>query len=312
MQNTDKTLIFCIGDSWSVLGEPILRKEVHKHISTVDVVGYGISGSTANQWVNQTTRIKQVLNQYPSTQKKLVWLSVGGNDIVQKFMSGYTLETGMKAIQEDMEPILDAILSVDDTTRVFHFGYDFINMEPMLLSLVGKTMRDANTVIVEFSNLLTRLSQSDKYRGRFTHIPMYGLLQTMAGIQGAPNLDRPSPAQYMIDPIHPNGKGFEFFMEKMYREYLANELGVPSTTTQHVPPQQQQWDNRMEGLLDSVLYPQHGTPTTAISENVQSGLYEDELQLLDSMGFTDRVKNSRLLHVYKGDVDRVVASLLEG
>jgi lysophospholipase L1-like esterase len=192
------------------------------------------SGSTAQQWASNPMLIKQAI--YGTPDANVLWLSVGGNDITHKyvnydliltfyrFMQGHTVESGLPLIQKDIETILDVIFDTAPFLKIVHFGYDFPAFPDMLLQMVGQRMSTVNQLMIDFSTMLQTLSQSDKYKGKFFHVPTYGVLQKAAGIQNAPNINVPSPSQYMNDPIHPNGAGFALLMSKLFTDYLKAEL----------------------------------------------------------------------------------------
>ena len=233
-----KRVVLCFGDSWAFLGANALKNKVNRHHPSVQVVGYGVSGSTAKQWAQNKNQLVSYLRTHGgdssnrSSQQQqqvlvdqLVWLSIGGNDISHYFMQGVQdVDLGMRMIRNDIETILDALLGHCNKLKIVHFGYDFMNIEPMFLGLVGKTVTDANYIILALNEMIEQLTQLEKYKNRFFYVNIAGELQKAAGIEGAPRLDLPSPRQFMQDFIHPNASGFSVLMDKLYENYLKKEL----------------------------------------------------------------------------------------
>jgi lysophospholipase L1-like esterase len=211
-------LILCMGDSWSDYGYSPLSSVVRTENPKVRVAGYGVSGATAQDDAQNSQMYVNNLNTL--TGKKLVWLSIGGNDIRELFTKHYSIEDGIPLIKKNIEIILNAMISADSSIQIVSFGYDFMNIPDYLLQLVGASVHDANEVIVAYNTMLETLSKSDEFKNNFKYTSILGTLQIAGDVPGAPNMDEPSPVEYMRDAIHPNDEGFELIMRKFYNSFL--------------------------------------------------------------------------------------------
>jgi lysophospholipase L1-like esterase len=238
--------ILAIGDSWTHLGAPILQNELKKHSNSYIVTSVPHSGSTAQQWASNPMAIKQAV--YGTPDANLIWLSVGGNDITHKFMQGYTIETGLPAIQKDIETILDVIIDTAPFVKIVHFGYDFPAFPDMMLQMVGQRLSTVNQLMINFSTMLQSIADNDKYKGKFYRVHTCGVLQAASGIPNAPNLLMPSPNEFMNDPIHPNARGFGVLMAKFYQDYLKAEL---ESSTEVTAPTEEEEDE--QAVLERAL-----------------------------------------------------------
>jgi lysophospholipase L1-like esterase len=228
IQQTTQKNIVAIGDSWTVLGSPILQTELSTHSSSYNLSANGRSGSTASEWQNDVTGIQTALAATPSAE--LVWLSIGGNDIIDKLEAGETNPlTALSEIQSSIQSILDTIFQKAPNIKVVHFGYDLPNFSASTLSSYGKSVSDVNTFMFLFAAMLQTIAEQAKYKDKFYYVNMYGTLQAAAGISGAPVIDQPSPTQYMADSIHPNTQGFTILMQKFYNVWLGAQLSGSTT-----------------------------------------------------------------------------------
>ncbi|KAL0479570.1 hypothetical protein AKO1_007780 [Acrasis kona] len=214
--------ILCIGDSWTALGHNVLQNELRKHGDKFLVSAVPQSGSTAQMWASNPFALKQAIYNAPDAQ--IIWLSVGGNDITHKFMQGFTKETGMPVIERDIETILDVIIDTAPNAKIVHFGYDFPTFPPAMLQIFNQSSQSVNQVMIDFSAMIKKVSQKQKYINKFFTVEMTGTLQRAGNIPNVPNFTVGSPQEFMNDPIHPNQRGFQILMSRFWDQFLNAEL----------------------------------------------------------------------------------------
>jgi len=151
---------------------------------------------------------------------------------------------------------LDSLFEEHPDIKVVSYGYDFPGSVDEVLSgalwdsntevsyslkaliwmykLVG--IRFINYSAMQYGYTLQKLSEEYSKKGRsFTYVPLWGSLQSAAKQKGStantlalpppsPVLNKPSPSEFMNDPIHANKKGYEILLGNLYNIYFSKVL----------------------------------------------------------------------------------------
>jgi len=92
-------------------------------------------------------------------------------------------------------------------------------------------IRFINYSVMQLGSTLEKLSKEYTRKGfSFTYVPLWGSLQSAKG-KGTeqnslpkPVLSKPSPQEFMNDPIHANVEGFNILLSNLYTTYFKKFL----------------------------------------------------------------------------------------
>ncbi len=203
--------VLVFGDSWAEGSADELGDALAPYGLTV--AGYGIGGTTADQYANQyPTAIPEVLALHP--EATWTWLSMGGNDLFANYLAGNG--AGNAALYDaNFRKVLDQVASVRPDMRVVSFGYDFVNFEQSTDCIAQAWYYFGTGTLTPTINgyfladIDGTLSSLDPDYFQYTYVPsIWGTLQAAGGMAGAPDPNYPSPAAYMSDCIHPTSEGY--------------------------------------------------------------------------------------------------------
>ena len=237
--------ITCFGDSWAAFACPTLSSTVAKHLHRNKVVNKGVPGSTASVWANDTNvMLAQILSGgVPS----FVWLSIGGNDILDGWASGACSGNASSPsaaacyadILASTDTMLHAIFHALPLVQVVHFGYDFTNFVSTSecnaygVRVFGKAFTGqavVNEIFLGYAKHVLAPLQA-KYNMLSYQAPaLWGTLQRAGGSATTPppypNVAYPSPLPLMNDGcIHASKQGWEDLMGALYDAYFKARLG---------------------------------------------------------------------------------------
>jgi len=218
--------VLVFGDSWAEGSANELQDVLTWHGTGLTVAGYGIGGTTADQYANQyPTAIPDVIALHP--EARWVWLSMGGNDLFANYYAGQGADNAAR-YDADFRTVLAQILDIRPDLRVVSFGYDFVNFEQSDACIVTAwTYFGTGTLTVDINgyflaDIHETLLGIDPELFRYTYVDsVWGTLQAAGGVPGAPNVARPSPAEYMADCIHPTSQGYGLIHSALYEAYWA-------------------------------------------------------------------------------------------
>ncbi len=218
----DDILVF--GDSWADGSADELQAVLDWNGTGLTVEGYGIGGTTADQYANQyPTAIPDVIDTHP--EARWVWLSMGGNDLFANYYAGLGAENAAR-YDADFRTVLAQVYDTRPDLRVVSFGYDFVNFEQSnecILTAWTYFGSDTSTALINgyfLADIHETLLGIDPDHARYTYVDsVWGTLQQAGGVPGAPNPDRPSPAEYLADCIHPTSQGYGLIHSALYEAY---------------------------------------------------------------------------------------------
>jgi len=230
---SDQLLV--IGDSWAWQRIPtiqaVFQENGHGDIEIIQAeTRLYASGLKSPRRLQELTLL---FNNYPDAT--MVHLSIGGNDIetVAPSVDGTPAETArMATIFEDMDIIVDHMVSLRPDVQIFWSSYDFQRPRPTL-----GTPHELNSTYLRLNEKSAEyaLSRSEN----MTYSDVNGLLQVNYGFDGVqhtqfdppeplppghpslPNPELPSPlaAFKARDPSHLTEAGYRVLAEAQYEEY---------------------------------------------------------------------------------------------
>lgn len=248
------TRFLVVGDSWAE--EQWLDGSHQQVFDTNGLAAVAVSGeltttsgSTAADWVapDQLDRIGNALAQYPHVDT--VQLTVGGNDFLDAWNTGYSeaqFDELIGWISQDIEFITTYILNQRPDIEIIISLYDYPNFEDTRDGLIWTfacsglwndlgqpSPLELNTAAVEVIDAVELLADSDP---RISHVRHLGQAQNEYGIPGFPpgtvappgNINLPSPLDAMRtrffggghDCFHFNGETYEVLIENLLVGYV--------------------------------------------------------------------------------------------
>jgi lysophospholipase L1-like esterase len=212
--------ISCIGDSWGAYGCPVLTKVIQSQNPETRILDYSKSGSQTTDWISTGKYYPILLNALAAANndtQTYIWFSIGGNDFLRSKNPLSTIFEVSKNIVE----VLKLIKNQRPNVTVVHFGYDFPNLSQDTLKAMNLTVTLVNEGCLTYNIVLNtiKLTQTN-----FQIVDIAGTLQKAGNVPNAPNLNLPSPVQFMRDAIHPNTEGFTFIMNTFYDKYWKFKL----------------------------------------------------------------------------------------
>lgn len=247
--------VLVFGDSWAEGSADELQDALAP--LGLEVVGYGIGGTTADQYANvYPTAIPAVIVTHP--EARWVWLSMGGNDLFANYYAGNGASNAAW-YEANFRTVLDQIESVRPDMRVVSFGYDFVNFEQSTDCIatawtyfgVGTLTPTINGYF--YSDIRAPLTGIDPDRFRFTYVDqVWGTLQAAGGIAGAPDLNLPSPAAFMADCIHPTSEGYRLVHQALVDAYwgLTPPVARIEGPTEVCTGEESSWTDTSTGAVE--------------------------------------------------------------
>lgn len=229
--------VVAFGDSWAFDNAGELQTALNAAgYPTVVVANHAVPGSTALQYANDPTVLRNAVATYPDTA--WVYLSGGGNDIIDAIAAG---QGAGVAAQNDQSfrAILDNLFLTHPNVRVVMFGYDYTNFlqspfcQMQLTQLFGANATQASVNqrnLLEVGQVMQTVAASYP---NVTYVPLWGTLQITAGQTNDPN--QPSPATLLRDCYHPNPTGARALMDALVSGYW-NSTAAPTVTVQASAP----------------------------------------------------------------------------
>ena len=223
--------VLVFGDSWAAGSADVLQEVLDAHGTGFTVEGYGIGGTTADQYANQyPDAIPTVLAEHP--EARWIWLSMGGNDLFANYYAGNGANNAA-LYDTNFRAVLDQIKAVRPDIRVVSFGYDFVNFEQSTECIEiawtyfgwGTLTPTVNGYFLD--DVAASLEGIDPDYFRYDYVSkVWGTLQAAGGVTGAPDPNLPSPSKYMSDCIHPNAEGYTLIHEVLYEGYWGRTAPV--------------------------------------------------------------------------------------
>ena len=102
LSETDPVLVV-IGDSWGAFGWQSLQNVLSAHGSNLKVVSYAIGGTTSSFWARDPNLVNLLVSENPTAQ--YLWLSIGGNDVIE-FMPLCTQQHTVDYCIDEIVPIV--------------------------------------------------------------------------------------------------------------------------------------------------------------------------------------------------------------
>lgn len=262
--------ITCFGDSWANFACPTLEGIAKLHLKANKVVNKGVPGSTAAVWAaNPAAMVAEVLSGgLPS----FMWLSIGGNDILDGWGSGECVGNATTpsalacyaAIYNATAVMLDTLFADLPLLQVVMFGYDFTNfvntaecVELAAAEFHGDvSQKHINERFLAYdAHVLQPLKA--RYNGfSFDVISLWGTLQAHGAAVGEPvpppfpNVAFPSPLQLMNDGcIHASKEGWGILMEALVSGGAWGRNRITARARTHIAffSTMQQWEGYFEG-----------------------------------------------------------------
>lgn len=252
--------VLVVGDSWSdymiqdgVLNDTFADNGYNHALVKGDVTA--ISGTTAEDWTTPAnlTLITNELNANPSIE--IVQLTMGGNDFLAG-QSGGGWFLGMSTVEEealfdrvaeDVETVIDHILSIDPDMKIVLSFYDYANFVETLSGLgaivcvplhndLGQPdPLELNEVQTRFSSRIMALAdgwasvEAVDHMGSMQFTFGYPSMGIEPGELLPPgDLSLPSPPESLrfggIDCFHLNPAGYRILAENLWEQYYVANL----------------------------------------------------------------------------------------
>jgi hypothetical protein len=224
--------VVAFGDSWAAGAWDELDASLAKKGYGFDVYDGGVAGSTAEAWATgNPSALPTLVSLNPDA--KWVWLSLGGNDVFQHYVSGNGAATAADN-DKHLRTLLDALFAVHPNIHVVMFGYDYVNFEQSTECIqqaflyFGPTSTATVNGIFDATIHAVQAQLAADYP-RVTYVPQVkGTWQKAGGVPGAPNPLFPSPSKYMADCIHGTSQGYSLLMDVLVDYYWGKAAPTAS------------------------------------------------------------------------------------
>eukprot|EP01083_Nonionella_stella_P036272 98983_1 len=235
--------VLVIGDSWASLGGPALRDILDSHDSGLTVASYATTGSTTEMWVQNVSKISDIVTENPDAQ--VIWLSLGGDDLIYLLSLCTTAmpiddctDMALKRITNNTQTFMNVLFKNHPKIKVVQFGYDIPNFSDN----VRRWCNISGDIVIEqcAEDIFCWNSQMIKLQYQFvdyvaayysdqmynyTSLNLLGTLQAYDHVPGAyrthPNLNYWTPANLMLACIHATETGFKIIMEQIWELYFC-------------------------------------------------------------------------------------------
>ena len=234
-----KINVMSVGDSWAHGWVGAMEAVILSHGTLVEAHNKGIPGTTAELWADEGTLLLADAQLHLFNHPEIEWvvLSLGGNDLLDHYIIGYGMgDDVFDFIEPNLRAVIDGLLLIRPTLKIFVNGYDFLNFEMSLVCIVlgneifGGSTYDKNMLMQGLTDIAGRVAAD--YSQVYTTNTI-GALQGAGGVQDAPNYYLPSPEQYFPtdDCIHPSANGGWFVLMDEIWDGFFGPLNEPTTTT---------------------------------------------------------------------------------
>eukprot|EP00035_Acanthoeca_spectabilis_P011178 m.196714 g.196714 ORF g.196714 m.196714 type:complete len:288 (-) comp15257_c0_seq3:255-1118(-) len=260
MPTTQSATIIVAGDSWGTVGKNQFAAIAEARGLTVENIAIG--GSTADQWSQEHLLLALFEAISRNRDVKTVWLTVGGNDVMNGLSQGMTMEQVLAKLATDTAVILDHMKKSAPNVITIQFGYDIPNYGSSM-SCLAKAAAFAHECSAEWaavaakgwnpfvncSNSKTAMLQDVYVRGlgekakkegwNYVAADMLGIFQYLNGDIGT--IGKPSHTVFgpdiywQNDCIHPNSFGFTNLFIQFFERYLDDAMGLGANRTRHRP-----------------------------------------------------------------------------
>lgn len=278
--------IVTIGDSWASFianGAPgtivdpnqvpnsnVFQQVLNDNASGAQVYNGGFYGGTSAMHVAQLADVTNIVNA-AGPDVDIVYLSTGGNDFLAGLALGgwyqqkpaHEVQALFDAIGNNIQTIVNHILSIRPDIQIVVASYDYINMWDFDISSNGDPLR-LNLGLIRSGNPFVDVAQNAAMNAalrdlesrkaaiaasssRVHHVDMFGYLHSLVGYQGylSGNVNLPPgswpdlPIRPTLlgsggqDPIHLSDVGYYLLVNKVYADFLSTALqnGVLTTNT---------------------------------------------------------------------------------
>jgi lysophospholipase L1-like esterase len=226
--------IVVFGDSWGVPAAPALQAVLIAEALPATVFGAAVSGETAAN-LSSTSGLQHITDSLAANpDADLVHLSIGGNDFLGQWNSGFTTAQEIALIQAiavDVEIIVDHILSVRPGVQILLSSYDYPRPLP-----IG-TPTEVNAIGTIAGAAFFALA--DTKGAGLTYADFNGLMQVLYGFDGTqptpydppfvippgdpslPDPTLPGPAAAFADSIHLTSVGYALLAEAQYSVFYG-------------------------------------------------------------------------------------------
>ena len=247
--------LLLVGDSWA--GQQF-TSHIHTDVfnnnglTNISVVGdtTTIGGSRSSQWIRDENLqlISNALNINPSIDT--VQITLGGNDILSLWNSGYTLGQEnilFEGIQLNLLTLIEFILNENPRIEIVLSFYDYPNFEDTLLrqgcanifnNMQQPSTERLNSIFIDFEEAISEIVNNNP---RVYFVSHLGLLQNFYGfpdeninpndIQLPGDITLPSPVESLrhflngeIDCIHLSNLSYSLIIQNLYDNYFYNRF----------------------------------------------------------------------------------------
>ena len=213
--------LYVFGDSWAdAIDDGAMQAELveRDYDGSVEVIPFGIGGTTMAQWGNDeegiTSELIEAIIVDPNPDP-IAFFTLGGNDL---------LDTGSAdTIPDDLRRLLTMLEGSRDDLEIVFAQYDILNpsIEPRVCAGLFE-----NAVGTSDATELNRLwidlfAESAAVAAEFERVTAVNTYGTLQGQPGSPDPSSWSSADYLVDCIHLNDEGYGVYLDTVFDEGLT-------------------------------------------------------------------------------------------
>jgi lysophospholipase L1-like esterase len=239
--------IVVLGDSWGVPAAPALQAVLVAESLPDTVANHAVGGDTAASLSSPSGLLRVTDALAANPEADLVHLSIGGNDFLGSWTAALTPEQEADLfgpIAEDIDTILDHILTTRPGVRIFVSSYDYprpipsgtpaqVNAAAHTLTALIEDLAAAKGIGVTAGNYLGLMQVVYGFDG-VQHTAFDPAFAIPAGDPSLPDPTLPSPSAAYADAIHLTSTGYAILAEEQFATFYGPLL-VPDWPCPSLP-----------------------------------------------------------------------------
>jgi len=227
--------LYLMGDSWTQQPADdhgtFTRALIDRGLSdSVDVQSFAISGSTADEWANNSgNRLTDLTNAITNDPlpNPVLFFTLGGNDLRDAFTSGPNT-AAYGAIEADIRTIVTTINASRTDIEIVMGGYDILNpdVNPFICNFAADALFNSTDPAVINPYIIQLYDTVKIVADEFDNVTAVNTNGSLQGTPGNPTIDQWSPVELIEDCIHPKAAGYDLYFGTVFDQRLESLLNT--------------------------------------------------------------------------------------
>lgn len=236
--------LYVMGDSWSdylTAGYGTIEAELaQRGYSHVSVLDYAIGGTTARGWAADNpcagsscfpgyfTELQNAIVADP-TANPIVFLTLGGNDLLQRYQLGPGVgDAVFDEIEADMITIIEALTATRPDLKIIVGSYDILNFQQSIVCIsFGLLVFGAFTPGPINALFAEGTARQQAVASQYPQVVAVNVAGALQGNPGNPDYSSWSPSVYVsFDCIHLTPGGYEIYMDAVFDRLVGPDVAL--------------------------------------------------------------------------------------